>query len=78
MTCDADYYKWTQWLFVRLYKAGLAYQAESRVNWDPIDKTVLANEQVMADGTSWRSGAKVEQRMMKQWFFKITHYAEVN
>ncbi|MBD1879557.1 leucine--tRNA ligase [Coleofasciculus sp. FACHB-T130] len=74
-TCSPDYYKWTQWLFLQFLKAGLAYQKEAAVNWDPIDQTVLANEQVI-DGKSWRSGAKVERKMLRQWFLKITDYAE--
>jgi leucyl-tRNA synthetase len=75
-TCAPDYYKWTQWIFWQLFQAGLAYQKESAVNWDPIDQTVLANEQVDSEGRSWRSGAKVERKLLKQWFFKITDYAE--
>ena len=75
-TCSPDYYKWTQWLFLQFFQAGLAYQKESAVNWDPIDQTVLANEQVDGEGKSWRSGAKVERKLLKQWFFKITEYAE--
>jgi leucyl-tRNA synthetase len=75
-TCDAEYYKWNQWLFQLLYKRGLAYRKKSLVNWDPIDQTVLANEQVDAEGRSWRSGALVEKRELEQWFFKITDYAE--
>ncbi|MGJ3250681.1 MAG: leucine--tRNA ligase [Elainellaceae cyanobacterium] len=75
-TCSADYYHWTQWIFLEFFKAGLAYQQEAAVNWDPIDQTVLANEQVDSDGRSWRSGAKVERRLLKQWFLKITDYAE--
>jgi leucyl-tRNA synthetase len=75
-TCDAEYYKWNQWLFQLLYKKGLAYRKKSLVNWDPIDQTVLANEQVDAEGRSWRSGALVEKRELEQWFFKITDYAE--
>ncbi len=75
-TCSPDYYKWTQWLFLQFFQAGLAYQKESAVNWDPIDQTVLANEQVDSDGKSWRSGAKVERKLLRQWFFKITDYAE--
>ncbi len=75
MTCREDYYKWTQWLFLYLYEKGLAYKKEAAVNWDPIDQTVLANEQVV-DGKSWRSGALVERRYMSQWFFKITAYGD--
>src|SRR5918911_834900 len=75
-TCAPDYYKWNQWLFQLLYKKGLAYRAKSTVNWDPVDQTVLANEQVDSEGRSWRSGAKVEKRELEQWFFKITAYAE--
>lgn len=73
-TCDPSYYKWEQWLFLQAYKKGLAYKKKSLVNWDPVDKTVLANEQVI-DGCGWRSGAKVEQREISQWFLKITDYA---
>lgn len=75
-TCSPDYYKWTQWLFLQFFQAGLAYQRESAVNWDPIDQTVLANEQVDNEGRSWRSGAKVERKLLRQWFLKITDYAE--
>jgi leucyl-tRNA synthetase len=75
-TCSPDYYRWTQWIFLEFLKAGLAYQKEAAVNWDPIDQTVLANEQVDSEGRSWRSGAQVERRLLKQWFFKITDYAE--
>lgn len=71
-----DYYKWTQWFFSLLYKRGLAYKKEALVNWDPVDQTVLANEQVLPDGTGERSGAKVEQKLLSQWFFKITDYAD--
>ncbi|MFN9620364.1 MAG: leucine--tRNA ligase [Synechococcaceae cyanobacterium] len=74
-TCHADYYRWTQWLFLQFLDAGLAYQSEALVNWDPIDQTVLANEQVDADGRSWRSGALVEKRRLRQWFLRITAYA---
>lgn len=74
-TCDEKYFKWTQWVFQRLYKQGLAYQAEAQVNWDPVDNTVLANEQVDNMGRSWRSGAIVEKKLLKQWFFKITQFA---
>ncbi|HHP7232226.1 MAG TPA: leucine--tRNA ligase, partial [Xenococcaceae cyanobacterium] len=75
-TCSPDYYQWTQWLFLQFFQAGLAYQKEAAVNWDPVDQTVLANEQVDSEGYSWRSGAKVERKLLKQWFFKITDYAE--
>ncbi len=75
-TCSPDYYKWTQWLFLQFLDAGLAYQKEAAVNWDPIDQTVLANEQVDNEGRSWRSGAIVERKLLKQWFFKITDYGE--
>ena len=75
-TCISDYYKWTQYLFLELFEEGLAYQKKSTVNWDPIDETVLANEQVDSEGKSWRSGAIVEKRKLKQWFLKITNYAE--
>jgi leucyl-tRNA synthetase len=75
-TCAPDYYKWTQWSFIQFLKAGLAYQKEAAVNWDPVDQTVLANEQVDSEGRSWRSGAKVERRLLRQWFLKITAYAD--
>ncbi|MBW4597350.1 MAG: leucine--tRNA ligase [Brasilonema angustatum HA4187-MV1] len=75
-TCSPDYYKWTQWIFLQFLKAGLAYQKEAAVNWDPIDQTVVANEQVDSEGRSWRSGAKVERKLLRQWFLKITDYAE--
>lgn len=75
-TCAPDYYKWTQWIFLQFFQAGLAYQKEATVNWDPIDQTVLANEQVDSEGKSWRSGAKVERKQLRQWFLKITDYAE--
>jgi len=75
-TCEPDYYRWTQWLFLLMYRRGLAYRATATVNWDPVDQTVLANEQVDASGRSWRSGALVEKRELSQWFFKITDYAE--
>ncbi len=74
-TCDPDYYQHEQKFFLELYERGLAYQKESLVNWDPVDQTVLANEQVV-DGKGWRSGAFVEKRYLKQWFLKITNYAE--
>ncbi len=75
-TCHADYYRWTQWLFLQFHAAGLAYQKEATVNWDPVDQTVLANEQVDGEGRSWRSGALVEKRRLRQWFLKITAYAD--
>jgi leucyl-tRNA synthetase len=75
-TCHSDYYRWTQWLFLQFLDAGLAYQKDATVNWDPIDKTVLANEQVDGEGRSWRSGALVEKRKLRQWFLKITAYAD--
>lgn len=74
-TCDQDYYRWEQWFFTRLYEKGLVYKKNATVNWDPIDQTVLANEQVV-DGRGWRSGALVEQKEIPQWFIKITDYAE--
>ncbi|MDJ0799310.1 MAG: leucine--tRNA ligase [Calothrix sp. MO_167.B12] len=75
-TCSPDYYKWTQWIFLQFYGAGLAYQKEAAVNWDPVDQTVLANEQVDSEGRGFRSGAKVERKLLRQWFLKITDYAE--
>ena len=75
-TCDPSYYKWTQWLFLQLHEAGMAYRKESVVNWDPVDCTVLANEQIDSEGRSWRSGALVEQRLLPQWFISITDYAD--
>src|SRR5690606_24800823 len=74
-TCEPDYYRHQQDIFIDMLDKGLAYQRQSQVNWDPIDQTVLANEQVI-DGRGWRSGALVERRTMKQWFFRITKYAE--
>jgi len=74
-TCNEDYYKHQQELFIDLYKAGLAYKKDALVNWDPVDQTVLANEQVI-DGKGWRTGATIEKKNLSQWFFKITHYAE--
>ena len=74
-TCDVDYYRWQQKLFLDFWKAGLVERRESYVNWDPVDMTVLANEQVI-DGKGWRSGAPVERRKLSQWFFKITSKAE--
>jgi leucyl-tRNA synthetase len=74
-TCDPEYYRQQQRLILALYQAGLVYRKKSKVNWDPVDQTVLANEQVI-DGRGWRSGAPVEQKELSQWFFRITHYAE--
>lgn len=74
-TCSPDYYRWEQLFFTRLYKKGLVYRKNAMVNWDPVDQTVLANEQVV-DGRGWRSGAIVERREIPQWFFKITAYAD--
>ncbi len=74
-TCDAEYYRWNQWLFLRLYEAGLAYKREAPVNWCPHDQTVLANEQVI-DGRCWRCHNLVERRNLSQWFLKITQYAD--
>ncbi len=74
-TCNAEYYRWNQWLFLRLYEAGLAYKREARVNWCPNDATVLANEQVI-DGKCWRCGHDVQRRNLSQWFLKITAYAD--
>ena len=74
-TCHPDYYKHEQKFFIDMYNAGLAYKKEAEVNWDPIDKTVLANEQVI-DGKGWRSGASVEKKLLSQWFLKISKYSE--
>ncbi len=74
-TCSVNYYKWEQWLFIKLYKQGLIYKKTSTVNWDPVDKTVLANEQVI-DGRGWRSGAIVERKEIPQYFMRITDYAD--
>ncbi len=74
-TSDPEYYRWTQWCFLQLYKAGLAYQKESYQWWCPVDQTVLANEQV-ENGHCWRCGTEVQKKKMKQWFFKITDYAD--
>ena len=74
-TCDPKYYKWEQWLFIRLFEKGMVYRKNSIVNWDPVDQTVLANEQVI-DGRGWRSDAVVERKEIPQWFMKITAYAD--
>ena len=76
-TCDPAYYGQQQKLFLAFYRAGLVYRSEADVNWDPVDMTVLANEQVI-DGRGWRSGALVERRKLSQWFFKITAYSPKN
>ena len=74
-TCLPDYYRWNQWLFIRMFERGLAYRRRSTVNWCPVDNTVLANEQVV-DGACWRCGTIVEQKDLEQWFFRITAYAD--
>jgi len=74
-TCDPKYYRWEQWFFTRLYEKGLVYRKKAMVNWDPVDQTVLANEQVI-EGHGWRSGARIERKEVTQWFLKITAYAE--
>lgn len=74
-TCNPDYYRWEQWFFIKLYEKGLVYKKNAVVNWDPVDQTVLANEQVI-DGRGWRSGALVERKEISQWFIKITAYAD--
>ena len=74
-TCQPEYYKWEQWFFTKLYEKGLVYKKNATVNWDPVDQTVLANEQVV-DGRGWRSGALVERKEIPQWFIKITDYAD--
>ncbi len=74
-TCHRDYYRWEQWFFTRLFEKGLVYKKEAEVNWDPVDQTVLANEQVV-DGRGWRSGALVERRSIPQWFIRITAMAQ--
>ena len=74
-TCDPAYYRWEQQMFTRLFAKNLVYRASAVVNWDPVDQTVLANEQVV-DGRGWRSGAPVERREIPQWFLRITDYAD--
>lgn len=75
-TCDPEYYKFTQELFLKLFEKDLVYRKESFVNWDPIDETVLAEEQVDANNCSWRSGAKIEKRLLNQWFIRTTSFAK--
>lgn len=75
-TCDPEYYKWTQDLFIKLFEKQLVYQSESYVNWDPVDQTVLADEQVDEHNRSWRSGAKIEKKLLRQWFVKTTAFAK--
>lgn len=75
-TSEPEYYRWTQWLFLRLHDEGMVYQAEALVNWDPVDETVLADEQVDAQGCSWRSGARVEKKLLRQWFVRTTRFAQ--
>ena len=74
-TCHHDYYRWEQWFFIRLFEKGLVYKKKAEVNWDPIDQTVLANEQVL-EGRGWRSGAVVERRSISQWFIKISAFSQ--
>ena len=74
-TCDPEYFKHEQLIFIKFLEKGLAYRKESWVNWDPVENTVLANEQVV-DGCGWRSGVPVERRKLSQWFLHITRYAE--
>ncbi|KKK62097.1 hypothetical protein LCGC14_3007740, partial [marine sediment metagenome] len=76
VTCDPDYYRWGQWLFLKFYEKGLVYRDKSNVNWCPSCQTVLANEQVHGEGECWRCGSVVEQRRLAQWFFRITDYAD--
>ncbi|GFW17217.1 probable leucine--tRNA ligase, mitochondrial [Trichonephila clavipes] len=75
-TCDASYYKWTQYLFLLMFEQGLAYKKEALLNWDPIDQTVLADEQVDENGCSWRSGCKVEKRRLSQWFLRTSEFSK--
>ena len=74
-TCKPDYYKWNQWLFLKMRERGIAYRKIGTVNWDPVDQTVLANEQVI-DGRGWRSGAPVEKREIPMYYLRITDYAQ--
>src|SRR5262249_2556044 len=75
-TCMPDYYKFNQWIFLKMLERGLAVRRRSTVNWCPVDQTVLANEQVLSGGVCWRCGSVVEQRELEQWFFRITAYAD--
>ena len=75
-TSQPDYYKWTQWLFLKLWEKGYITRRDGFVNWDPVDKTVLANEQVDSEGHSWRSGALVEKRKLEQWYILTTKMSE--
>ncbi|CCF56040.1 hypothetical protein KAFR_0A06050 [Kazachstania africana CBS 2517] len=75
-TCDPEYYKFTQWIFLKLFENGLAYRKEGEINWDPVDKTVLANEQVDINGRSWRSGALVQKKLLNQWYLGITKFSK--
>ena len=74
-TCSPSYYRWNQWFFLRLWEKGIAYKKTGTVNWDPVDMTVLANEQVI-DGRGWRTGATVEKREIPMWYMRITQYAD--
>ena len=74
-TCHPEYYRWEQWFFVKLFNKGLVYKKKAVVNWDPVDQTVLANEQVV-EGRGWRSGALIEKKEISQWYMKITDYAD--
>ena len=74
-TCSPDYYRWNQWFFLRLWEKGIVYKKSGLVNWDPVDLTVLANEQVI-DGRGWRTGAVVEKREIPMWYMRITQYAD--
>ncbi|VDP74391.1 unnamed protein product [Echinostoma caproni] len=75
-TCNPDYYKWTQWIFLKLFESGLAYRRSAFVNWDPVDQTVLADELVDSQGRSWRSGAVVERKPLRQWYFRSSVYSQ--